>query len=119
MQTIIHRGQPKSTQHCYKFTCKGGFASAYMDKKCKDLKADYQWQAGAQWKGGVIAGDIRLTIRLYFGTKRTVDFDNFNKLFLDSLEGIVFVNDSQIQIATISKHYDKENPRIEVDIHEA
>ena len=117
MSLIILRGQPKSTQHCYKATCRGKFASIYMSADCKAIKEDYQYQAKLQWKDEILTGDIRLTIRLYFGTKRKVDWDNFHKLSMDALEGIVFENDSQIVEVLVSKHYDKENPRIEIDVY--
>jgi Holliday junction resolvase RusA-like endonuclease len=34
------------------------------------------------------AGDIEVSMTLYFGTKRKADLDNFNKLSLDALTGI-------------------------------
>jgi Holliday junction resolvase RusA-like endonuclease len=32
------------------------------------------------------------------------------------MAGIVFVDDSQIKYLFLSKHYDKENPRVEISI---
>lgn len=117
MQTIILKGQPRSTQTCYKYACRGSFPTMYMDKKARDLKEDYKWQAKQQWKGKLLKDDISIIVELYFGTKRKVDWDNFHKLSMDALEGVVFENDSQIQQAIVRKHYDKENPRIEVTVN--
>lgn len=113
---ITLTGQPKSTQTCYKYACRGNFPTMYMTKECKDLKESYQWQAKAQYKEKITDKDIEIVVRLYFGTKRKADIDNFNKLILDSLTGIVWEDDSQIIKMTISKHYDKENPRAEIEL---
>ena len=107
-------GEPRSTNHIYKMTCRGRFASMYMSAEGKSLKEDYQWQLKSQWKQPIITRDVELEVKLFFGTKRKNDIDNFNKLLLDSMTGIVFVDDSQITKLTISKHYSKEDPRIEV-----
>lgn len=109
-------GEPKSTSHIYKMTCRGKFASMYMSKEGKDIKESYQWQAKSQWKKKPLIEDLEISIKLFFGTKRKVDIDNFNKLILDSLTGICYVDDSQIQKATIEKHYDKNNPKTQITI---
>jgi crossover junction endodeoxyribonuclease RusA len=88
-----------------------------MVQKCVDLKQDWQWQAKSQWKGGPLPGDVHMTAHLYHGTKRERDIDNFSKLLLDALTGIVYEDDSQIVSLTITKAYDKENPRVDVEIH--
>jgi crossover junction endodeoxyribonuclease RusA len=85
-----------------------------MTAEGKALKEQYQWEASAQWKGKPIEGDIEISITLYFGTKRRADLDNFNKLSLDALTGIVYQDDSQIARLTIVRHYDKAKPRIQI-----
>jgi Holliday junction resolvase RusA-like endonuclease len=56
------------------------------------------------------------SITLYFGTKRKADLDNFNKLSLDALTGIAYVDDSQIARLTIERAYDKLKPRIAISL---
>ena len=89
-----------------------------MTKEARELKQDYIKQAGEQWKGEPISEDIGLGIDLYFGDKRKRDWDNFHKISQDSLEGIVFENDNQIQWAFVRKFISKDNPRIEITIYE-
>lgn len=114
---ITLTGEPRSTQNCYKYSCaRGGFLRGYMKAECSTLKEDYQWQAKTQWKGGLISTDLEIHIRIYFGTKRKADWDNFHKLSMDALTGIVWEDDSLITVAHVSKHYDRLNPRIEIDI---
>jgi Holliday junction resolvase RusA-like endonuclease len=52
----------------------------------------------------------------YFGTKRRADIDNFNKLSLDALTGIAYDDDSQVAELHLYRAYDKNRPRIEVQI---
>lgn len=114
MNKIILLGEPKSTSHIYKFTCRGRFASAYMSAQGKAIKESYILQARTQWKKPLLTGNLAMFTFIYFGTKRKSDYDNFSKLCNDSLTGIVFEDDSQITKAYIEKRYDKENPRIEL-----
>ena len=44
----------------------------------KALKEQYQWEV--QWKGKPSSGSVAADITLYFGTKRSADWDNFHKL---------------------------------------
>ena len=114
--TIILKGEPISTNSVYKSHSKFGHPVIYMTTKGKSLKESYQWQAKSQWKKGVKKGEVELGIFLYFGTKRKCDWDNFHKLSMDALTNIVWADDSQIQRVVVEKGYDKENPRIELEV---
>jgi len=113
---IILTGSPLSTQHIYRSACRGKFPTRYMTKQGKDLKEQYQLEAKNQYKGKVLSGDVEMELVLFFKDKRRRDVDNYNKLVLDALEGIVFEDDKQVQKLTIIKDYSKENPRIELEI---
>jgi Holliday junction resolvase RusA-like endonuclease len=114
---LVHKltltGNPKSTQQCYRMTKQGG----YMINECTHLKFSYQSEARQQWRLPILDTDLVVICELYFGDKRKRDVDNFNKLWLDALEGIVYKNDSQVQQLTIRKLYDKDNPRIELQVY--
>lgn len=109
-------GEPLSTGSIYRSSCRGKFPTTYMTNKGKELKESYQWQAKSQYKKPVTAEPVELTVELFFKTKRKSDVDNFSKILLDALSGIVYEDDVQIQKLTTTKNYDKENPRIEVTI---
>jgi Holliday junction resolvase RusA-like endonuclease len=113
---IVLTGEPKSTQHIYRSACIGGYSRTYMAAEGKALKEQYQWEARSQWKGKgkPLEGDIEVSISLFFGTKRRADLDNFNKLSLDALTGIAYLDDSQIAKLSIGRAYDKARPRIEI-----
>lgn len=113
MKRIVLKGNPLSTSHIYLSRGKMRF----MKKEAKDRKEQYAWEAKGQYKGQPIQKDITVDIVLYFGDKRKRDIDNFNKLWMDSLEGIVYEDDKQIQELHTIKSYDKQDPRIEVFIN--
>lgn len=114
---IILLGKPRSTGTLYKTMCRGNFPMTYLIQQGKDLKEDYAQQARLQWKSKPIKENgIVLDITVYTGDKRKSDWDNFHKLSMDALTGIVWEDDSLITDANVHKRYDKENPRIEITI---
>lgn len=82
------------------------------------LKHDYIKQIREQFKGGPTDKDLYVRMWLYMGNRRKADIDNFNKLVFDALEKIVYEDDKQILELHITKHYDKENPRVELTVAE-
>lgn len=113
MRKIVLTGAPISTQHAYGQTGN----RRYMTTKAKNLKESYQWEAKSQWKDEPLECDLFVDIVLYFKDKRRRDWDNWHKISQDSLEGIVYKDDSQIQEAHVIKAIDKNNPRIEICIN--
>jgi Holliday junction resolvase RusA-like endonuclease len=88
----------------------------YLVNKGKELREDYQLQARQQWKGEPLKCPISVVIDTYHNNHRLNDWDNFHKLSMDALTGICYEDDSQIEQAIVTKHYDKEFPRIEIEI---
>ena len=109
-------GEPKSTNNIYKYHCKFGFPSGYLSAEGKKLKEDYQWQAKSQCKEKISNKPFEIEIKLFFKRDGKHDIDNYGKLLLDSLTGIVWEDDNQIFKQTVSKWQDKNNPRIEITI---
>lgn len=113
---IVLLGEPKSTQHIYKITCRP-FPSMYMTAEGKAIKEDYSWQAKSQWRQPMIDKPCGMRVRLFHKTKRKQDIDNYGKL-LDSLNRTCIADDNLIHELHITKHYDKDNPRIEIEFFE-
>jgi Holliday junction resolvase RusA-like endonuclease len=109
-------GKPMSTNSIYKTVCRGNFPSRYLALNGKTLKESYMWQAKSQWKEKPLTEKLHVTVRTYHDNKRKNDWDNFHKLSMDAMTGIVYEDDSQIHSAVILKLYDKKNPRIEIEI---
>ena len=110
-------GGPKSTQHIYKITCRP-YPSIYMTPEGKSIKEDYSWQARSQWKHPLLAEPFGLNIKLFHGTKRKQDIDNYFKLLFDSMTRIVWEDDNLIHAMNVTKEYDPLSPRIEVEVFE-
>ena len=96
--------------------CRGNFPCRYLSNKAKTLKEDYQWQILQQYKDEPLKGDLAVYIKTYHGSKHKSDWDNFHKLSMDAMTGMVYEDDSQIVKAVVEKYYDKDNPRIEIEI---
>jgi len=57
-----------------------------------------------------------MSIKVYFGDKRKRDVQGHLKTLIDAFEGILYENDSQIVKLYAEKHYDKEEPRVEIKV---
>ncbi len=110
---IILLWNPYSTNNIYYRSWRNGF----IKKKPKELKESYILQARSQVKKKLV-WDLTAKIYLYFWDKRRRDIDNFHKLSLDALSWIAYDDDSQVRELHIEKHYDKNNPRIEIELSE-
>lgn len=107
---------PQSTNSLYRTTCNGGHPNTYMTRKGKRIKSDYVLEAQSQWSNNVTDEDIEIYIDFYFPTAHRRDIDNYFKIVLDSLEGVVYEDDSQIQKMTVTKDIDRDNPRVEITV---
>lgn len=87
-----------------------------MTNEAKAIKEDYQWQVKSQWGLKPIKNNLKVIMKLYFKDERKHDIDNYGKLVLDSLNGIFWEDDSQINELKIIKNIDKKNPRVEIII---
>lgn len=83
-----------------------------MKADAKIMKSSYIQQVCEQYKGKLIEGDLTAIVELHFTNRLRRDRDNRHKISMDSMEGIIFKDDTQIQTAVVSKYLDKENPRI-------
>ena len=109
---LILKWNPLSTQSCYWMHWKFKF----MSKKAKELKKSYIEQIKEQYKWWVIEDNVEISIKLFFWDKRVRDFDNYQKLSMDAMTWLIYEDDSQIKKATIELFYDKENPRMEIEV---
>lgn len=115
---IVLFGEPKSTQHIYKITCRP-FPSMYMTPEGKSIKEGYSWEACAQWQGKpLLTTPFGIRVWFFHGTHRKQDIDNYSKLLFDALTRVVWDDDNLIHEMHSYKRYDKKNPRIEVELFE-
>lgn len=74
------------------------------------------WEFREQYKGEVIEGDVCLNVLFYFKDNRKRDIDSHLKALLDSMSGVVYLDDSQVNELHVYKQVDTKNPRVEVSI---
>ena len=95
---------PISAQHCYGNRVFGKRVIRYMSAKGKQYKKELRetirntLEVLPLW-----GGDIEVKLWLLFGDKRRRDIDNYNKIILDAMEGLIYKDDTQIVKITINK----------------
>ncbi len=95
---------PISTQHCYGNRVFGKRVIRYMSAKGKQYKKELRetirntLEVLPLW-----GGDIEVKLWLFFRDKRRRDIDNYNKIILDAMEGLIYKDDTQIVKITINK----------------
>jgi crossover junction endodeoxyribonuclease RusA len=101
---------PTGTNHAYHTN--GG--RWYKDKKVKN----WEEECLLELKGKtVLVNKAWPEIWFYFGNKRKNDIDGRLKAVLDLMQKAGLVkDDSEIMDATLHKRFDKENPRIEIEL---
>jgi Holliday junction resolvase RusA-like endonuclease len=90
----------------------------FMSKNVRDAKDDIGWETREQYRGEPLAGPLKVEIRLYWPDRRKHDVDNI-KALLDALNGILWLDDGQIMDLHTTKAFDKEDPRVEMQISES
>ena len=90
----------------------------YKSKKGKEFEKIARTELLKQYRGKVLARELKVRIRLFFKTNHTRDIDNYNKAILDSMSGIVFLDDSQITELNINKYTGCGFDKVEIEIEE-
>ncbi len=109
--TITLQTLPPTTNNLYVNGARGRF----LAPKARAAKEAIGWEARSQYHGEPLQGPLAAEIRLYWPDKRRRDIDNI-KALLDALTGILWEDDSQITDLHLFKAYDKERPRVEIDM---
>ena len=87
-----------------------------LSKRYRECKEALAWEIASEWQNEPLSTPVTLNILQYFGDKRKRDIDAYIKVLLDSMEGIVYENDNQVNEMHVYKEYDKENPRVIVQV---
>ncbi len=107
---------PPTTNMVWRHSMIHGFPRTYMTKEAKDFKKRVKEKVPDSWL--ISEKNIKVVIGLYFPTKRRYDVDNYSKALLDSFEGEIYHNDSQIIDLHIMKYYCKNNPQTIISFEE-
>lgn len=79
-----------------------------------DCVKSFTEQAKLLWKGPPLEGPVVFVAHVWYPSRRQ-DLDV--SLLMDLLQGVCYENDRQIERMALSKNYDKNNPRVEVQIY--
>ena len=108
---------PPSSNRYWRSTVRAGFVRTYKSKEAKEYSALAYWTAKQQC-GDPLEGDVIVRGVIYFPDRRG-DLDNRLKVLLDALEGAAYTNDKQVVRIDVAKDYDKERPRVELEVTNA
>jgi len=99
----VAKGRPRMGKH-----------GAYTPAKTRQAEEAIGWAVKQRYPAlQPIAGEFVLEMEFYEGVRkgRPNDLDNFVKLALDALNGIVWMDDSQVTKITAELHRKAKNPR--------
>ena len=98
-------------------TYKRGKNSFYKSAEAKAWETQAGWELKKQWRRKPLEGHIHLRVAWFF--KRERDISSGLKILEDLLQKqSVYLNDSQIYQEYTEKFFDKENPRVEIEVVE-
>ena len=130
---IIVEGKPEP-QLRPRATRIGNSIRLYDPKTTTDYKNLVKWTAKRQWEGKPLECPLVVELDIYrpipkstskkrrkLKNERVIrpvvkpDIDNYSKGILDSLNGIVYKDDSQV-VSLIANKYYSDNPRVEIRV---
>ena len=93
---------PPSVNRYYRHVVIGRRVATLLSAQGRAFKADVRaaWLCG---KFDKLSGRLSMRIRLHCQTRRRYDCDNFGKAVADSLQGLAYDDDSQIDILLIER----------------
>jgi crossover junction endodeoxyribonuclease RusA len=90
-------------------------AITYLSEEAKDFKAKVAERYQGMQKP--LLGDVAVTVKVFRKIKAG-DYHNRLKVLFDALEGIAYINDSQIVEEHSFRFDSPTNPRVEIEIRE-
>jgi len=102
---------PPSVNQCYRRSARG----IYKTDHATVWQTSAGWLAKQWWKGSPTDKQVVLNVWVFWNDKRRRDTDNLFKLLMDSLTGIVWVDDRQVMPRVMGLEVDKGNGRIEIE----
>ena len=108
---------PVSVNQYYRAILRGKFCTSIMSAKGREFKQRVANLVSDSEKQPTDK-PVMVIIKLYPPTKRKYDVDNMLKSLLDSLIGIAYDDDSQIQCLAISKEEVTKGGKCEIKIKE-
>jgi len=83
-----------------------------VSQEARDYKATAGWMAKAQGCD-MATGEVTVHVDV-FRPQRRGDLDNYLKILLDAMAGILWADDDQITGIVAHRYDDKDDPRVEI-----
>lgn len=115
MKKIIILGNPPSDNHLYGMRVWGKRVIKYITPRGKAYKRLVKLSVPSGIK--ITDKEVFLDIKVFFGDRRKRDIQGHLKALIDALQGVVYVDDSQVVAIQAIKFYDKDMPRTTVEIY--
>ncbi|MHA2063313.1 MAG: RusA family crossover junction endodeoxyribonuclease [Candidatus Thorarchaeota archaeon] len=110
---IVHPGEAKTKSNKVFFRR----GRAYIPKEVVEWEADLRERAAIAMKGRpAFDTPVEVEVWMYRGSKRKCDLGNYQKSAMDALNGVVYIDDYLICKLVMHKLYDKQNPRMEIEV---
>lgn len=110
-RVLVTLPYPPSVNHMYTHTSRGVYMS--------DAGKAFKWEAASCVSLDVdpfpLPTQLAVTMRIY-RPRKAGDIDNRVKIILDSMNGRLWIDDSQISELHVYRYDDKANPRIELEV---
>lgn len=101
----------------YRHRAMKGHAVVYLSPEGVQYKTDARWLALSQWHREPLRGPVHLLVRLY-RPRAVGDIDGPLKAILDSMSGVLYLDDKQIVRLVVDRLDDKHRPRVELEVME-
>jgi Holliday junction resolvase RusA-like endonuclease len=88
----------------------------FLSKRFRDFDKIVKALAKSQYKGQPIEGHLKVDLTVWFKNKVHCDTFNLPKGVMDSLQGILFVNDKQIKVGRVSIAENMPTEQFTVDV---
>jgi crossover junction endodeoxyribonuclease RusA len=94
-----------------------GAYKTYTPKRTKDWERLVGWSCLRDNPGlELLQGGVSASYIFYRRNRRKCDLDNLIKGINDGLNGVAFVDDTQVTEIYARLEYDRDNPRVEVEL---
>jgi len=88
----------------------------HLTKKGKEMKEHYVGCIDNQWNKKIISDLVSVTFNFHFTDNRRHDIDGPLKALLDSMTGIVYEDDSQVDELHVFKFRNTKEARVDIFI---
>ena len=108
---------PPLNNRFYRHRAMKGHAVVYLSPEGAQYKENAGMLALSQWHREPLQGPVELMVRLY-RPKAVGDIDGPLKAILDSMSGVLYLDDKQIIRLVVDRLDDKAWPRVELEVVE-